>query len=35
LDELLRDAALEDVKVETVVQRIAFPSVLDYVRFSF
>ena len=34
LEELLRDAAFEDVKVDTVVQRIAFPSVLDYVRFQ-
>lgn len=34
LDELLRDAAFENVRVDIVVQRIAFPSVLDYVRFQ-
>ena len=31
---LLRSAAFEKVRVDTVVQRIAFPSVLDYVRFQ-
>ena len=34
LEELRRDAALEDVKVGIVAQRIAFPSALDYVRFQ-
>ncbi|MHC2462473.1 class I SAM-dependent methyltransferase [Bradyrhizobium embrapense] len=34
LEELLRDAGFAGVKVNTVVQRIAFPSVLDYVRFQ-
>lgn len=34
LQELLHNAELENVRVDTVVQRIAFPSVLDYVRFQ-
>ncbi|MBR0724097.1 methyltransferase domain-containing protein [Bradyrhizobium manausense] len=34
LEELLFNAAFESVRVDTVVQGIAFPSVLDYVRFQ-
>jgi ubiquinone/menaquinone biosynthesis C-methylase UbiE len=34
LKELLIDAGFAEVEVETVVQKIAFPSVLDYVRFQ-
>jgi hypothetical protein len=34
LEKLLRDAGFGIVDVQTVVQTIQFPSVLDYVRFS-
>jgi SAM-dependent methyltransferase len=34
LERLLRDAGFEGVAVHTVEQTIAFPSVLDYVRFQ-
>ena len=34
LQELLRNAEFENVCVDTVVKQIAFPSVLDYVRFQ-
>jgi len=34
LKELLMDAGFAEVEVQTVVQEIAFPSVLDYVRFQ-
>ncbi|RXH06533.1 hypothetical protein EAS54_38455 [Bradyrhizobium guangzhouense] len=34
MEELLSDAGFAGVKVNTVVQRVAFPSVLDYVRFQ-
>ena len=34
LQELLIDAGFAEVEVQTVVQQIAFPSVLDYVRFQ-
>ncbi|MDA9406354.1 class I SAM-dependent methyltransferase [Bradyrhizobium sp. CCBAU 45384] len=34
LQELIRNAEFENVQVDTVVQQIAFPSVLDYVRFQ-
>lgn len=34
LEKLLRDANFDTVDVQTVVQTIAFPSVLDYVRFQ-
>jgi ubiquinone/menaquinone biosynthesis C-methylase UbiE len=34
LETLLRDAGFGTVEVETVVQTIVFPSVLDYVRFQ-
>jgi ubiquinone/menaquinone biosynthesis C-methylase UbiE len=34
LQRLLRDAEFANVAVHTVVQEIAFPSVLDYVRFQ-
>ena len=34
LEKLLRDAGLDAVEVQTVVQTIVFPSVLDYVRFQ-
>jgi ubiquinone/menaquinone biosynthesis C-methylase UbiE len=34
LEKLLRDAGFDTVNVQTVVQTIAFPSVLDYVRFQ-
>ena len=35
LETLLKDAGFGAVDVQTVVQTIAFPSVLDYVRFQF
>ncbi len=34
LEKLLRDAGFGTVDVQTVVQTIAFPSILDYVRFQ-
>jgi hypothetical protein len=34
LEKLLRDAGFGAVEVQTVVQTIVFPSVLDYVRFQ-
>jgi ubiquinone/menaquinone biosynthesis C-methylase UbiE len=34
LEKLLRDAGFDTVNVQTVVQTIAFPSALDYVRFQ-
>jgi hypothetical protein len=34
LQELLIDAGFAEVEVQTVVQQIVFPSVLDYVRFQ-
>src|ERR1700726_815496 len=34
LKSLLVDASFAEVEVQTVVQKIAFPSVLDYVRFQ-
>lgn len=34
LKELLIDAGFAEVEVQTVVQKIVFPSVLDYVRFQ-
>jgi SAM-dependent methyltransferase len=34
LEKLLRDAGFGTVEVQTVVQTIVFPSVLDYVRFQ-
>ena len=34
LKELIIEAGFADVEVQTVVQQIAFPSVLDYVRFQ-
>src|SRR5262249_4982794 len=34
LEKLLRDAGFDAVEVQTVVQIIVFPSVLDYVRFQ-
>jgi hypothetical protein len=34
LQERLIDAGFAEVEVKTVVQKIAFPSVLDYVRFQ-
>ena len=34
LENLLRDAGFNTVEVQTVAQTIAFPSVLDYVRFQ-
>ncbi len=34
LEKLLSDAGFVTVDVQTVVQTIAFPSVLDYVRFQ-
>jgi SAM-dependent methyltransferase len=34
LEELLIDARFANVEVQTVVQQIAFPTVLDYVRFQ-
>jgi hypothetical protein len=34
LKELLTDAGFAKVEVQTVEQEIAFPSVLDYVRFQ-
>jgi ubiquinone/menaquinone biosynthesis C-methylase UbiE len=34
LQELLIDAGFAEVEVQTVVQKIVFPSVLDYVRFQ-
>src|SRR6478672_5026999 len=34
LEKLLRDAGFGTVDVQTVVQRIVFPSVLDYVQFQ-
>ena len=34
LEKLLRDACFGNVDVQTVVQTIVFPSVLDYVRFQ-
>jgi hypothetical protein len=34
LEKLLRDAGFGTVEVQTVVQTIEFPSVLDYVRFQ-
>ena len=34
LEKLLRDAGFGTIDVQTVVQTIAFPSVLDYVRFQ-
>jgi ubiquinone/menaquinone biosynthesis C-methylase UbiE len=34
LKKLLIDAGFAEVQVQTVVQKIAFPSVLDYVRFQ-
>jgi ubiquinone/menaquinone biosynthesis C-methylase UbiE len=34
LERLLRDAGFDTVDVQTVVQTIVFPSVLDYVRFQ-
>ncbi|MCG2632568.1 hypothetical protein L6654_38845 [Bradyrhizobium sp. WYCCWR 13023] len=30
----MRDPEFENVRVDTAIQRIAFPSVLDYVRFQ-
>ena len=35
LETLLEDAGFKTIDVRTVVQMIAFPSVLDYVRFQF
>ena len=34
LEALLRDAGFGTIDVQTVVQTIAFPSVMDYVRFQ-
>ena len=34
LERLLRDAGFDDIAALTVEQTIAFPSVLDYVRFQ-
>jgi SAM-dependent methyltransferase len=34
LQQLLTGAGFADIEVQTVVQKIAFPSVLDYVRFQ-